>query len=411
MKASCAGLAGGVGLALLRSAWREDRADKLDDLIESVDTSIIFRGRETGHTWAQARVGVFPANDGRRRLFMTMQRQSGSDFYGPVYFTISDDGGKTWSEPQPVPGLRQTPVEGDLRVGVCDPVPEYHPQTRTILVMGHTVFYRGNGYRNEDQRMRNTVYVVRKADGSWSPMRLLEWKDSPKTGICTTNCSQRVTLDNGDVLIPLSFGEAGVARDATTVRCSFDGDKLTVLKAGNRLKNGAGRGLLEPSLVRHGDRFYMTIRAEDNRGYVSVSSDGLTWEKQRPWCWQNGEPLMLSSTQQRWLPHSDGPYLVYTRRAENNVNVMRWRAPLFAARVDLASLTLVRETERVIFPLDGDGVADGKRVPGLGNFHTTMFSPEESFISNYEAFPANGWKGNTLLARVRWKVPNRLAAR
>jgi hypothetical protein len=441
LKAFSAHLAGGTGLAALlsESGCSIHPFGRSYGLIESVETSIIFHGRETGHTWGQARIAAIPGDNGRTYLFLAMQQISGSDYYGPVHFTISDDAGQTWSEPQPIPGLGQHSVEDDLRVGVCDPVPEYHPQTNSVLLMGHTVFYRGERFRNEDQRMRHTFYIVRRADGTWSPMRLLEWKGSPKTGICTTNCSQRVTFENGDVLIPLSFGEANMVRQVATVRCSFDGEKLRVLESGNALKclstegqghtasespqpeptsaphnepnpeAGFGRGLLEPSLARFGDGYYMTIRAEDHRGYVTTSSDGLQWAQQQPWCWQDGEPLTMSSTQQRWLTHSDGLYLVYTRKTEKNAKVFRWRAPLLAARVDLKTLRLMRDTEREIFPLDGDGIAAADKVPRMGNFHVTAFSPAESYISAFEEHPSNQYKGNTLLARVTWKTPNQLA--
>jgi hypothetical protein len=42
--------------------------------------------------------------------------------------------------------------------------------------------------------------------------------------------------------------------------------------------------------------------------------------------------------------------------------VFRWRAPLWLAQVDVATLRLVRATERVVLPLVGDGVRD----PGMG---------------------------------------------
>ncbi len=155
-------------------------------------------------------------------------------------------------------------------------------------------------------------------------------------------------------------------------------------------------------------RFYLTIRAEDDRGYVSASDDGLHWEPQRPWCWDDGEPLVMSTTQQHWLPHSDGLFLVYTRKAESNVNVMRWRAPLYLAEVDREALRLVRSSERVVLPLIGDGIDDPAHVARMGNFHTVAATPGESWVTVGETLPADGWRGDTLLARIRWSRPNRL---
>jgi len=153
----------------------------------------------------------------------------------------------------------------------------------------------------------------------------------------------------------------------------------------------------------------MTIRAEDGHGYVSVSEDGLTWAEKRPWTWDDGAGVVMSTTQQRWLAHSDGLYLVYTRRAAENLNVMRWRAPLYVARVDRSSLRLVRESEQVVLPLIGDGVHDADHVARMGNFHVTNASPGESWVTVGETLPNDGWRGDTLLARIHWRTPNRLA--
>jgi len=119
----------------------------------------------------------------------------------------------------------------------------------------------------------------------------------------------------------------------------------------------------------------------------------------------------MSTTQQRWLPHSDALFLVYTRKAENNVNVMRWRAPLYVARVDPRTLRLIRDSEKVVLPLIGDGVNDPDHVARMGNFHVTNASPDESWVTVGETLPHDGWKGDTLLARIRWSVPNREVVR
>ena len=50
--------------------------------------------------------------------------------------------------------------------GVCDVVPEVHPQTGTVLAMGHNVYYKDNALARPD-RDRYAVYVVRDADGRW----------------------------------------------------------------------------------------------------------------------------------------------------------------------------------------------------------------------------------------------------
>ena len=139
------------------------------------------------------------------------------------------------------------------------------------------------------------------------------------------------------------------------------------------------------------------------------SDDGLAWAPHRPWAWDDGEPLDMSSTQQHWLPHSERLFLVYTRKDAGYVNVFRWRSPLWLAEVDPDSLRLRRRTEQVVLPLVGDGVNDPDRVAIMGNFHVTAASPHESWVTVGEWQPRNGIRGDTLLARVRWSRPNTLA--
>lgn len=347
--------------------------------------------------------------DGRVQALMTLQSISGSDVFGHVHETISDDLGKTWSEPQPIPGLGRRSLGDGWEEGVCDVVPEYHPPTKTVLAMGHNVYYKNNVLARP-QRQRWPVYVVRQGAGAWSAPQRLEWDDPRATAIYTNNCGQRATLADGDVLLAFSFGTPErTHRSVAAVRCSFDGQKLVVRAVGNEMTNTAGRGLLEPSLTQFDGRFYLTIRAEDGRGYVSASDDGLKWRKPQPWSWDDGEPLTMSTTQQHWLPHSDALFLVYTRQAAENAKVFRWRAPLYLAEVDRKTLRLVRATEKVVLPLVGDGVADPENVARMGNFHTVAATPAESWVTVGETLPANQWRGDTLLARIRWSQANRLA--
>jgi hypothetical protein len=210
-------------------------------------------------------------------------------------------------------------------------------------------------------------------------------------------------LDEGRILLPLSVGAAPTEpRTVCTALCRFDGATLIIETLGDDLRLDVGRGLLEPSPARWRDRYTMTIRAEDGHGYVTASDDGLTWQPIQPWCWDDGEPLAMSTTQQHWIANDHGLYLVYTRRDAANANVMRWRAPLYVAQVDPATLRLVRASERVAIPMRGDGVDDAEHVARMGNFHTLQASPNEAWITVGETLPADGWCGDTLLARVRW---------
>ncbi|MEO7651246.1 MAG: exo-alpha-sialidase, partial [Bryobacteraceae bacterium] len=282
-----------------------------------------------------------------------------------------------------------------------------HAKTRTVIAMAHNVYYKdGKLARPNDERW--PIYAVRGANGSWGKVRKLEWDHPEASAIYTSNCSQRVELPGGDVLVPLTHGPKGRAdRAVSTVRCSFDGEILRIRQHGAVLRCSVGRGLLEPSLAALDGRIYLTIRAENGQGFISASADGLDWQTMSPWMWDDGEPIEMSTTQQRWLPHSDGLFLVYTRKDATNRNVMRWRAPLWMAEVDRKKLRLIRATERVVIPMNADGVKHPGEVEHQGNFHTTAISASESLVSTGTVVPKT-WRGAVRIARNRWNRPNGL---
>ncbi|MBN2579747.1 MAG: exo-alpha-sialidase [Pirellulales bacterium] len=406
-------LIGSAGIAL--GGWKksfggEPKSEKTaaDLRITGIERETIFSYAKNGVTWFQPRVCMVPAADGTFAL-MTIQTTHGSDYYGPVHWSISKNLGRSWTKPQPVPSLGRIPRDKGIEEGVCDVVPDYHPKTNTVLAIGHTVNYTQKGFfRNQPPRW--PVYAIRSADGSWSPQKKLQWDDPRAADLYSCGCCQRVTLPDGDLLIPLYFGtKERPDRSVTTVRCGYDGRTVTIKQVGDEIRHPKGRGMLEPSLVAWGGRFLLTLRAEDGRGYVAVSEDGLHWAEKKPWAWDDGTPLTMSTTQQHWLPHSDGLFLVYTRKAPQNVNVFRWRAPLYVAQVDIASLRLIRATERIVLPLIGDGVKDPKNVPRMGNFGVVNASPDESWVVVGQCVPARKFRGDTLLARIEWNLPNRLA--
>ena len=195
-----------------------------------------------------------------------------------MHLSESSDLGKTWSDPQPIPGLGRKKFPNGIQEGVCDTVPQDHPQTDSVIFMGWNVYYRDDKLTKPNEE-RWPVYVVRRADGSWSEPHKLDWDNPAAARIKGSNCSQRITLPDGDILVPLTYGSYGREdRLVSTVLCSFDGEKLQVKKSGNALELAVKRGLLEPSITFFQDRYYMTIRAEDGHGYLSVSDDGLNWE-------------------------------------------------------------------------------------------------------------------------------------
>ncbi|HPM85178.1 MAG TPA: exo-alpha-sialidase [Candidatus Anammoximicrobium sp.] len=385
-----------------------------DSLMAAISNHKLRRNRDgRGTTWFHPRACMVPGADGKPLALMTLQEIAGSDYFGPVQWSSSADLGETWSEPAPIPALGREPVAGHegLLAGACDVVPEFHPPTGTVLAMGHVVFYRGARFSTAEQLARYPVYAVRRRDGTWSPRRILRWDDPRGTNIYSNGCGQRVVLPGGDIMMSFTFGPGANNRMVAGVRCTFDGAQLRVAEVGRPLENRVGRGLLEPSVARWQDRFYLTMRAEDGHGYAAVSDDGLNYQRKTAWAWDDGEPIGMSTTQQHWLTHSDGLFLVYTRKDASNANVIRWRSPLWVAQVDPDRLCLMRETETVVLPLVGDGVGAPDDVALMGNFHVTNASPDQSWVTVGEWLPKRGAKGDLLLARIRWAKPNRLGER
>ncbi len=389
----------------------EPAAKPYDELIESITKETIRRNRDgSGVTWFHPRACMIPNPDGKPIALMNLQEIGGSDYFGQVHWSESSDLGRTWSKPEPIASLGRDPVASHpgLKAGVCVVTPQFHPNTKTVLALGHVVFYRGPRFARGDQLARYPVYVVRRRDGTWSERKILRWDDPRGAHIYSNNCGQRVVMPNGDIMMSFTFGPKPENRMVAGVRCSFDGEELKIQEVGPPLENNVGRGLLEPSLAYFNNRFYMTIRAEDGHGYVAISDNGLNYAEKKAWAWDDGTPIGMSTTQQHWLSHSDGLFLVYTRKDDSNTNVIRWRSPLWVARVDLERLCLVRDTEQVVLPLVGDGVDTPDQVALMGNFHVTNVSSDESIVTVGEWLPRRGAKGDLLLSRIRWAKPNRL---
>ncbi len=365
-----------------------------------ITREVLWHGRDGDAIWFHPRPCTLTAGP-RPAVLMTMQSISGSDFYGPVYWTRSDDLGRSWREPELIEGLGRRSVDGGMEEGICDVVPQHHAPTDCVLAIGHNVYYEG-GRLTQPYGNRFPVYVVGDGKGSWSQRRKLEWDHADTSGIYTCGCGERLVLDNGDVLIPISHGPIERKdRGVTTLRCSFDGETLSVLESGGELRLAAGRGLLEPSLVHFDGRYAMTIRAEDGHGYVASSTDGLDWQPARAWRWDDGEALTMSTTQQHWLIQGGTLHLVYTRKDATNGKVMRYRAPLYMAAVRTEDMTLLRSSERIVLPLVGDPLGAPKEVARMGNFHTMALTDREAWVTVGEARPTAGYRGDLLLARIR----------
>jgi hypothetical protein len=70
------------------------------------------------------------------------------------------------------------------------------------------------------------------------------------------------------------------------------------------------------------------------------------------------------------------------------------------SEVNTSKMELVKNTERVVLPLEGDGINDPANVPIYGNFQVTHLSDNEAIVTDGSTLPKKGFKGDTFLARI-----------
>jgi hypothetical protein len=279
----------------------------------------------------------------------------------------------------------------------------WHRATDTGLAVGGVIRHR-NGKLDDHVRHLAIAYATyqpkRDRFTRWESFQI-EVDGVPKPSI--SPC-QGLELPDGDVLLPFSvvrdFDGWNSVRWVGTVRCTYNGKKLVPVETGNLQTHPVPRGFVEPSIAACDRGFLMTLRAQDGHGHVATSKDGLHWSDAKPWRWDDGSPIAMEQTMTKFLAHSDGLFLVYTRVCPEGEGVFRYRAPLLMAQIDPKHQTLLRDTERVVFPSRG--------YP-MGNFRAYTVSPTESWIT----VPEWDRTGRTvacdvLLARVLWNTPNQI---
>ena len=270
---------------------------------------------------------------------------------------------------------------------------------------GQTVVYQDNKVKTV--RPRATAYSIYDPKKyEWSAWKALEIPDLPRFKNAGAGCVQRFDLPNGDILLPIYFKEPSQSQYAVTVLlCKFDGEKLTYARHGSELTVPVKRGLYEPSVTSFDGRYFFTMRNDDH-GYISVSDDGLNYSEPKQWTFDDDSNLGSYNTQQHWVTHDQGLFLVYTRNGAGNDHVFRHRAPLFIARVDPEKLQIIRATEQILVPEKG---------ARLGNFGVTEISPRETWVTvtewmqtkgrnwNDSSIPASYGSDNRVwIAKLRW---------
>lgn len=369
-----------------------------------VQLDIVSDGYEGKTCWFHPRAGAIPGNPPTVVLAMQKWRLTQSDLFLPIHSLFTTDLGKTWSKPvEHADTLGRRPEPDGVEVGVCDFTPKWHDGSGRLLGTGHTVRYKND--KLIGVRPRETAWSVYNPDTkTWSAWAVLAMPKEEKFWNTGAGSTQRVDLADGDILLPVYFKRKDAKTYSTTVvRCRFDGKQLVYVEHGGEMTVGAGRGLYEPSLARFQDRFYLTMR-NDSAAYVATGPDGLRFDPPRRWTFDDGSDLGSYNTQAHWVTHSDGLFLVYTRRGAHNDHVMRHRAPLFMAQVDPERLVVLRATEREIVPNKG---------AQLGNFAVTDVNENETWVTTSEGMlpggaEKHGANGRVYAARIQWEKPNRV---
>ena len=318
-------------------------------------------------------------SDGGDVAILTYQRLllTGSDVFYGQFISRSGDGGRTWSEPKEI-GLFADTREGDFRVARYAN-PHFNRKHRYWFALGvaqlfkndrepHQVAVDGKPY------CRPILVTVDAVKGEFTACRDL---DFPFAYEHAMPFGQIVELEDGEMLIPFYFRPCGAGhRGRCVVVCyRLESGRLVVVKAGEPIvAEGLKRGVCEPSIVRYGGRFFMTLRS-DEYGMFATSDDGLRWSKPIKWCWDDGTPIGNANTQQHWIPSGDELYLAYTRVRADNQHVFRNRAPILMARFDAGRGCLVRSTEREMVP---------NRGARLGNFAVTDNPADETWLVTAE---------------------------
>ncbi len=377
-----------------------------------VQLETITSGFDAETCWVHARPGAIPGigKDGMPAVVVTMQKLllSGSDIFYALNDMRTDDMGATWEGPVEHETLGRQSEPGDIVNCICDFSPKFHEATGKLLGTGHVARYVGD-HLAPNPRKRETAYSVYDADArTWSLWGALEMPDPDKFFSAGAGCTQRVDLPDGTILLPIYFrdpnSDSPDCSAVTVVRCGFDGVTLSFIEHGNEMSVTEPRGLGEPSIAWFGGRYYLTLR-NDVRGYVTAGDDGLNFDEPVPWRFDDGEELGNYNTQQHWITHSDGLFLLYTRRGANNDHVFRHRAPLFMAQVDTDNLRVIRETERAIVP---------ERGARLGNFGAIDVTEDETWVVDAEwmqpvGCETHGSDNTVFAARILWETPNRAA--
>jgi len=356
----------------------------------TVEVETIFHGRRRNECWFEPTAAWVPAgkNGPVPCAIVCASQLTGNDI-GPHPYTWSRDCGQHWRNPAQSQALQVNPQGEDVFEKPWLS-PFYHQASDTLLMIGRTCFtqdalpipgLKGETHALWAPRAKKLTLTPDLVYSQWMPERddfapweRIAWQPlfagEGIQRIFTSDVCQKVELADGSILCPVTVGGEDSKGRAAVLRLTWDGRALHAVDRGGVLTCDEVRGFHEPSLVKCGERYLLTLR-NDVRGYVAESADGLNFSTPQPWTFDDGQELGSYNTQQHWLLRDEALFLVYTRRSELSNGVVRDRAPLFMAEVDPERVCVIRDTERVIIPEDG---------ARMGNFCTLNIDSEEAWV-------------------------------
>ena len=216
---------------------------------------------------------------------------------------------------------------------------------------------------------------------------------------------QAIEYENGDFLLLFYYIQPNTNEkfSVVAIRYSFDGENFAVVETGTPLVNNSlTRGYCEPSVVKFGDMYYMTIRSDEN-AYLAWSNDGLNYSTPTLWKFDDGSVLGSCNTQQRLISHEDDMFLVYTRFNGENDHVMRNRAPLYMAKIDETNKCLIKDTEVVLVTNRGASLANTIGICKLSKNKTLVFVIE-SMLGDSDSIAQYGADNSVWLVKITSKT-------
>ena len=295
------------------------------------------------------------SSDGEK-VFMSwgMLKLTDSDRAWNGQYTVGVNNGESFYEPEDFSSITRQEENGNIIYSFWRDEECYSKKYDTFFTLG----YEDKSYINSiaPEFVARAMYQLR--DGK-TLQSIGEPKELPFP-ITTSNYiiphGQPYEYENGDFLFTFYYNGVNGKGRIISVRYSFDGEEFAVVEAGQAIvMDSLQRGCSEASVAKLGDKYYMTIRSNEN-AYLAWSDDGLNYSDPVLWRFNNGSILGSCNTQQRWIRHQGALFLVYTRANGSNNHVMRNRAPLYMAQFDEEKKCLIKETEIELVPNRGASV-------------------------------------------------------